>query len=236
MNTKSCKSYFEFFHLSVRLQVTTCHIMDDKWFKQQQKIAGVTAADIAEKMGRDRSVVSHIYQGRQRMSLEWAKAFANVLGVSIDLVLEKAGAVEPAQARTLAPGFAESDTEQFIHKAAQDRHIDAFTKALGCDRPGIDAWRVKSNSMVLGGYLVNDVIVVDTHLANSSRAGDIVLAQIYNHQTGSASTVLRRLEPPVLIAASPSDDDQGVLVVDGNNVVLIGKVIGSCRTTQSRAD
>ena len=57
--------------------------MDDKWFKRQQKIAGVTAADIADRMGRARSNVSHILNGHQRMSLEWAKAFAEVLNVPL---------------------------------------------------------------------------------------------------------------------------------------------------------
>ena len=60
--------------------------MDDKWFKQQQKRVGATAEDIAQKMGRTRANVSNIYTGRQKMSLEWARAFAEVLQVPIDAV------------------------------------------------------------------------------------------------------------------------------------------------------
>ena len=57
--------------------------MDDKWFKRQQKRAGVTAEDIAEELGRDRSVVSRIYVGRQRMTLDQARVFAKVLEIPL---------------------------------------------------------------------------------------------------------------------------------------------------------
>lgn len=203
--------------------------MDEKWFKQQQKRAGVTAKEIADARGLSRANVSHILTGRQAMSLEWAKAFADVLGVPLATVLEKAGVTDKPTVQQLSPGFAESDASPFVYgpgmsEGPAHRSIAA---AFG-ERPGVDVWRVKSSAMALGGLLVGDFMLVDTHQAERVRAGDVVIAQIYNPR--GATTVLRRFEPPVLVAASPDPADMRVHVVDGQNVVIRGKVTASWRT------
>lgn len=200
--------------------------MDDKWFKAQQKRVGVTAADIAGRMKRSRSNVSHILTGKQRMSLDWAKAFAEVLQVPLATVLERAGAVDPAAAQQLTPGFAESDVVSFAGKAPDDRAASSLATAFGA-RPGVDVWTVKGREMVLAGYLPGDFILVDTFAAERVKAGDAVIAQVYGRT--NARTVFRRFEPPVLIAAGTDPNEGGVHVVDGENVVIRGKVVASWR-------
>lgn len=202
--------------------------MDDKWFKQQQKIAGVTADQIALAIGRDRSVVSRVYTGRQKMTLDLAKAFSEVLQVPIATVLEKAGLTDEPIATQITPGFAESDAAPFTPTPAQTDQMKTIATALGATRPGIDIWRVKSNAMALGGLLDGDYILVDMHQSERTRAGDVVIAQLYQ-RNGTAITVLRRFEPPVLVAASADPSDMRVHVVDGENVVIRGKVIASWR-------
>lgn len=203
--------------------------MDDKWFKEQQKKAGVTAEDIARKMGRDRSSVSHIYTGKRKMSLEWAQAFAETLGVSIDEVLKRAGALDEKPAQQLAPGFSDSDAVPFVGKPAETQKIKDISHHFGGARPGIDVWQVKSLSLSLAGYMPGDLILVDTHASELARAGDVVIAQKYDWHSGGAVTLLRRYEPPVLVAASPDPDEARVFVVDGNNIVIMGRVIASWR-------
>lgn len=205
--------------------------MDDKWFKAQQKRVGVTAEDIARRMGRTRSNVSHILSGKQRMSLDWAQAFADVLQVPLATVLEKAGAADAQVAQQLSPGFAESDAAPWVAAPRPGDPNRAIANALGADRPGVDVWQVKGAAMALAGYLPGDFILVDTHAAERARTGDVVLAQIYR-ATGrdmTARTVLRRLEPPVLVAASTEPEDARVHVVDGVNVLVRGKVLASWR-------
>lgn len=202
--------------------------MDDKWFKLQQKKVGVTADQIAAVLGRDRSVVSKILSGKQRMTLDWARAFAEVLQVPLATVLEKAGVTDAPTAQKVTPGFAESDVAPFVAgpglgEAAQVRSA----AAVFGERNGVDVWRVKGHSMALGGYLEGDFILVDTHAADRARPGDVVIAQIYS-PTGT-TTVLRRFEPPVLLAASANPAEGRVHVVDGVNVVIRGKVIASWR-------
>ena len=202
--------------------------MDDKWFKAQQKKVGVTAEDIAKRMGRARSNVSHILSGHQRMSLEWAKAFAEVLQQPLDVILEKAGVTDGATAQRVVPGFSDSDAAVWKPGPglAENAPIKSVAAALG-ERPGVDVWRVQTRAMVLAGLLQGDFMLVDSHQAERVKPGDIVIAQVYN-RTG-ATTVLRRYAPPVLVAASVDPADAGVHVVDGVNVVVRGKVIASWR-------
>ena len=203
--------------------------MDDKWFKAQQRRVGVTAIDIANKIGRSRSNVSHILNGHQRMSLEWAKAFAEVLQQPLDVVLEKAGVTDAPTAQRVVQGFSEQDAVPWVQGfgIAETNSTKAIAAAFG-ERPGVDIWRVNSHSMLLAGLLVGDFMLVDTHQAERVRAGDTVIAQVYTRS--SATTVLRRFEPPVLVAASADPADGRVFVVDGENVVVRGKVIASWRS------
>lgn len=203
--------------------------MDDKWFKAQQKRAGVTAEDIARIAGRTRSNVSHILNGHQPMSMHWAKAFSEALGQPIEVILEKAGTFTPQEARTFSAGFSESDAEPWQAANGQGEKIELLKRAFGVNRNGVYLWRVKNSAMVLGGLLEGDFMVVDTLQAERVRAGDTVIAQVYNNSRGTATTVLRRFEPPVLLALSPSSSDVHVQVVDGVNVVIMGKVIASWR-------
>jgi SOS-response transcriptional repressor LexA len=203
--------------------------MDEKWFKTQQKKVGVTAEHIARRMGRSRSNVSHILTGKQRMSLDWAQAFADVLEVPVAEVLAHAGAIEPARAIQLQPGFTESDAAAWIPGPglAEGATVKAIASALGADRPGIDVWQVKSRAMVLAGLLEGDYMLVNTHQSERAQAGDIVIAQVYS-RTG-ATTVLRRFEPPVLLADSADPQHRRIHVVDGQNVVIRGKIVASWR-------
>lgn len=200
--------------------------MDDKWFKQQQKRVGVTAEDIAARLGRSRSNVSHILNGKQRMSLEWAKAFADVLQVPIATVLEKSGAANSETAQRVSPGFAEAEAAPWSGQGAEHDRNRRIAEMMGA-RSGVDLWSVRGNGMLLGGYRSGDFILVDTHASERARRGDDVIAQIYRH--GGARTVFRRFEPPVLLPLSPDPDELTVMVVDNDTVVIRGKVVASWR-------
>lgn len=202
--------------------------MDDKWFKAQQKRAGVTADQIAARIGRDRSVVSKIYSGQRTMTLEWAQAFSEALGVPLTEILERAGAASPHVVRQLQPGFSESDAAAWIPQGAEDRQVPAMAVAMG-QRPGVDVWEVRTTALSLMGYMPGDYMLVDTNQSERARAGDVVVAQVYDNAKGTATTLLRRFEPPVLVSASMAPEDRRVQIVDGVNVVIRGKVVGSWR-------
>lgn len=200
--------------------------MDDKWFKQQQKRAGITADQIAAKLGRHPSVVSKILNDKQKMTLDWAKAFAEALNQPLAVILEKAGVTDEATAQQINPGFSESDAAPWTPTPGSlaDRHSQGIAEHFGA-KAGVHVWRVKGDAMALAGYLDGDFILVDSFQAERVRAGDVVIAQIYDRQ-GGASTVLRQFQPPVLICPK----DLSVHVVDNNNVTIHGKVTASWRT------
>lgn len=202
--------------------------MDILWFKQQQRRAGVTAADIAAHLGKTRSNVSNILNGHQRMNLEWAQAFAEVLGVPLATVLEKAGVATPAQAQTFAPGYADSDAAPWADGPGA-RDISTMGHALGAGG-SVQIWRVRSDCMALAGYLPGDFLLVDTEAATRAAPGDVVLAQV--HLRDTVRTVLRRWSPPVLIAAAAPAANLLALVVDGQNVLIHGRVTGSWRLAE----
>jgi SOS-response transcriptional repressor LexA len=204
------------------------HEIDVKWFKQQQKRVGVTADEIAAKRGLSRVNVSHILTGRQRMSLDWAKAFAEVLQVPLATVLEKSGITDAATAQTISPGFAESDAAPWKPQGFEDRKPQVIAEAFGA-RPGVDVWQVKGNAMCGAGLLAGDLILVDTHQAERVKSGDTVIAQVYA-RNGTAKTVLRRWMPPVLVSVSGSGEATEVHVVDHENVVIRGKIVASWRS------
>lgn len=205
--------------------------MELDWFKSSLRKKGLRNEDVAALARRHPSTVSKIFSGQKRMTTDWAIAFAQLLDVPIEEIFRRAGEI-PDIAPTEKPrGFGEGDVAPFEHATSSSRQessvVDAIANILG-KRPGVDVWRVHNDSMLLAGYKVGDYILVDTLASELARSGDHVVAQIYQWANGTARTVFRKLLPPVLVSAAPQGPDD-VAVVDGNNVVVKGRVIGSWR-------
>lgn len=201
--------------------------MDAEWFKKRQKLLGLTSFDLGEAIGRDRTAISKIINGSQRVTLDQARVLAEKLGVTLAEMVERSGMAGGQVAQALSPGFAESDATAWIPSGmAEAGPVRSVAEALG-QRPGVDVWRVKSRAMALAGLLEGDYFLLDTHQSERVKPADVVVAQIYSRN--GASTVLRRLEPPVLVAASADPAEGRVHVVDGVNVVIRGKVVAIWR-------
>lgn len=65
--------------------------METQWFKDRLKFVKATQKDIAQAIGRDRTVVSRIISGRNPMRLEFLYGFASTLGVTAREVAGRAG-------------------------------------------------------------------------------------------------------------------------------------------------
>jgi SOS-response transcriptional repressor LexA len=202
--------------------------MDDKWFKQRQKIVGVTADQIADAIKRDRSVVSRVYTGRQKMTLDLAEAFAQILKVPLATVLEKAGVTSAAVIASTDPTFAKGDAAPYTPENLEAAQVNAVAMALSGSSNNTHIYKVYTQAMALAGMLLGDLILVDKEQSERVKRGDIVLARCYI-KGGQSCTLLRRLEPPVLVAASVHAEDQRVYVIDNDNVAIMGKVIALWR-------
>lgn len=209
--------------------------MDAQWFKKRLKQTGRTAGHVADRAGKARSGFSHILNGQQAMSIDWARAFAEETETALDEVLRRAGAIPDGAIPVARPGFAEGDASPWIGPPAAETKARDVADYLGA-RPGVDLWMVRTGAMTGDGFMPGDCILVDTHQSEQVRAGDVVIAQVYDMRLGVAQTLLRRFEPPVLVAASCNPDDRRVHVVDGSNVVIRGRVTASWRETKRRIE
>lgn len=65
--------------------------MDTRWFKTRLKERKATQATLGEAIGRERSVVSKILDGKLKFNLDYVEPFAHVLAVTKAEVLSRAG-------------------------------------------------------------------------------------------------------------------------------------------------
>lgn len=206
--------------------------MDTMWFKRVQKRAGVTSWDLGKALGRDRSVVSRIINGSQKMTVDQAKVFARLLGEPLDEVMHRAGLLDQEERQVAAPGFRDAEAAPWTPppRAPKEARDDELRVAshLGM-KQGVDLWVVKSRSMALAGYLPGDRILVDLRSPERAADGSVVVAQVYDLLRGTAKTVLRRFQRPALVAHSADPDDWHAWVVDERNVSIRGIVTASWR-------
>jgi hypothetical protein len=88
-----------------------------------------------------------------------------------------------------------------------------------------DVWRVETDAVNLEGIVPGDLVLVNGH--ETPRSGDVVVAQIYDDDTGNAETVLRVYEPPFLMQHSTGAAQAKPLLVDGERVAIRGVVTTS---------
>jgi len=203
--------------------------MDAHWFKARSRAKGLTIIDLGDVIGRDRSAVSRFYTGRQVMTFDQARKIADALEEPLPEVLARAGIANAREAQQLTPGFSDSDAALWVPAVGVDRSCDdQIADALG-RKPGVDVWEVRGRSLSLIGYLPGDRILVDTGAADRALSGDAVIAQVYDWAQGSAKTLLRQLQTPVLVSHSPDAGDWKAHVVDQDRVIIKGVVRASWR-------
>lgn len=126
-----------------------------------------------------------------------------------------------------AGGFAEEAVR--YQPAREDDPLVAKLVSLALkDRNNAASWRLRTRALELRGYLPGDVLVSDA--AAVARAGDAVVAQVYDLRTGSAETVFRVLEPPYLMPASSDPGFRKPLLIDNERVIVMGVITQAFRS------
>lgn len=122
------------------------------------------------------------------------------------------------EAETARPrGFEEGDAQPVIEQ---------IKEILAGDNQGV--WRLTTRALELAGYLPGDMLLVD--MTVTPRAGDVVAAQVYNLERGTAETKLRVYEAPFLTTRTmdPAAVERP-LFVDNERVHIAGTVVRSLR-------
>lgn len=123
-------------------------------------------------------------------------------------------------------GMRDSEAEPFDPNGAVDpisvllRQAVTSSNALAC-------WTLQSRALESAGYLPGDVLIVDMNAKLAP--GDVVCAQLYDWARSRAETVFRIWEPPALVSATMDPDLRKPFVVDSENVVIKGVVVGTLR-------
>ena len=189
----------------------------------------VRTEDIARRMGRDRTAVSKILNGKQQMTIAWAEAFADCLDLPIDTILKRAGSIQDSGTVEPRHSDEQGDVSRWVGGGDDLDHIAEIAKSIGRNKSGLDIYTVRTLSMAVGGFKPGDYLLVDRNHKENMRSGEVVIARLNDWRSNSARTVLSRIDPPVLIAESADPADDGTFFVDENNVQIEGKVIASWR-------
>lgn len=186
------------------------------WLESVMRRNNVSARQMALKA--DGISPSTIYRaleddGQFVMSTTKLAQIASAFGEDLPDVLARPGAAEP-----MAAGL----SEEMLPYTGPDLPLAA--------RAGNDqgVWTIATHALDLEGYLPGDKVIVD--MSVNPEPGDIVCAQVYNMQRGTAETVLRVYQPPFLMTRSTSRrTDAKPLFVDNERVLIRGTVIRMIR-------
>lgn len=190
--------------------------------KQLMSQHGLSQTDLARILRRDKSVVTNLFQGKRQLKAEEAMLIARHIGVSVSEIL---GIAEPAmelmEPAALVP-FQHEPKDWKKHGNVIKKEGKFFLE-LG-DRRDLShksfALQVTDDSLNLLGVLEGDFVL--SELDRPCKAGQLVIAQHY--QGRGARTVLRKYEPPLLLAHSTTASHKP-LSIDQDDVRLVAPVI-----------
>lgn len=169
---------------------------------------GVTAVSRLAEIPRQ-TLKNHLSGRTKNAPLDDLRRIADACGVEFAWLAAIEG--QPA-------GFAERDVVPLRDHAAS---------------PNRFRWAVRSRVLELAGYLPGDVIEFD--MGRTPRAGEPVVAQVYDDDIGGADTVLRIYRPPFLTAhsADPAVSQEPILLdQDGTAVKIMGGFVQMVRKPQ----
>lgn len=162
---------------------------------------GITQTDLARILGRDKAVITNLFQGKRQLKADEAAIIANLIGVPVARIL---GIPEQSQGQFMEPpvlipfqhapqygkkraGIVKKD-EKFYLEASESEGYSSKAYAL----------EVRDDSMILAGILPGDIII--SEMERPCKPGQIVIAQHY--QGRGAKTIIRQYDPPFLLPRS----------------------------------
>ncbi len=122
--------------------------------------------------------------------------------------------------------FSEEEASPFIFAGDSGNIMEATLKAIASSSNSVDLWVLKTGSLAAMGYTPGMVIVVDREA--TPRNGDCVCAQKYDFRRGTAETIFRVYRTPYLLTAFTSEEPGAPEIVDNENIVVMGVIVGGC--------
>jgi transcriptional regulator with XRE-family HTH domain len=70
---------------------------DANWFKERVSVLGISQRSIAKKVGINQSSITHMLTGRRKVPFEEMRKWQQVLGVPMNIVIERFGVEIPSE-------------------------------------------------------------------------------------------------------------------------------------------
>lgn len=190
------------------------------WLDNIISSSGLTLTDIARRAGLNPSTLSRFHandDSGHTLTSRSVKKIEDATGV-------------PAYEQRIRPSmafFSEEEGEPYIfNEKTQDIMIHAL-RAVADRSKAVELWTLKTTALSAAGFDRGDVVVVDRE--EKVRPGDAVCALKFDHRRGISETVFRVYRTPYLLTAL-ADGQPGLPdIVDNENVVIKGVVVGGCR-------
>lgn len=190
------------------------------WLENIISSSGLTLTDIARRARLNPSTLTRFYSKNESGHTLTSRTVQKI---------EEATGV-PAYEQRVRPKlafFAEEDAVPYkIEDESQGILIDCL-KSVVARSQNVDLWQLKSSVLSAIGYDQGDVILVDK--AAVPRPGDAVCAQKFDWRRGIAETIFRVYRTPYLLTALMSGEPGAPEIVDDENIVIKGVVMGGCR-------
>ena len=183
---------------------------------------GIKQTDLARILGRDKAVITNLFQGKRQLKAEEAMKIASHIGVPVAQILgisePKAGFAEPPVLIPFQHEPKHAKRKSGVVKMDGKFYLEADAKA-GYS-PKAYALEVREEGMNLSGIVAGDIVI--SELDRPFKPGQIVIAQHY--QGRGAKTIIRKYEPPFLLPHSTSSTFKP-LHVDKDEVRIVSPVL-----------
>ncbi len=190
------------------------------WLDNIVSSSGLTLTDIARRAKLNPSTLTRFRARDDSGHVLTARTVQKIEAATGVPAYEQRAKARPA------PMLAEGEASPFLFDDnVQDVLVDAL-RAVVQRSNSVDLWVLKTHALTAVGYFHGDVLIVDRDV--QPRAGDAVCAQRYDWRRGTAETIFRVYRTPYLLTASMLGDPGQPDIVDDENVVIKGVVVGGC--------
>lgn len=190
------------------------------WLDNITSSSGLTLTDIARRANLNPSTLTRFRaqnDGGHVLTSRTVQKIETATGV-------------PAYEQRTRPNLSFFSEEEGVPFKPDDRTQDLLVEALRAiisKSNSVDLWTLKTPALAAAGYGLGDIVLVDRDA--TPRAGDAVCAQKYDHRRGIAETIFRIYRTPYLLTALSSGQPGMPEIVDDENVVIRGVIVGGCR-------
>lgn len=206
-------------HAALSMRMTSLRDQQLAWLDHISRSANMTLTEIARVAGLTPSTLTRFRANDELGHTLTAKTVKKI---------EDATRVPAYEARVVPKiqAFSEDEASPYVLQEHSSNPIEAALRSVAAQSNNIDIWRLKTGALAGVGYSSGMAVVVDRDMI--PRNGDAVCAQKYDFRRGTADTIFRVWRTPYLVSAYINEEPATPEVVDNENIVIMGVVVGGC--------